>query len=120
MQNEVHLDIATEDDVFRLEETIRRALQCDGLVCTFLESLPYRTIRRSLLRRLRGVTTHDADISAYPHPYMSLHVKNARHITLRLQTAVTEATISTPKKNKLVVDSTRDEILRAVKRKRLG
>ena len=83
-------DIQSEDDVLRLESTIRTILQCEGTVCAFLESLPYRLIRRSLLQRLHKVIGHDADMCAYSHQNISLHVKDARLVTLRTQPISTE------------------------------
>ena len=116
-------DIQSEDDVLRLESTIRTILQCEGTVCAFLESLPYRLIRRSLLQRLHKVIGHDADMCAYSHQNISLHVKDARLVTLRTQPISTENTTDTAKAKitktkKNILDTSRDDYLRLVKAKR--
>ena len=134
------IDIENETDILRLEDMIRRALQCQGTVCAFLESLPYRIIRRSLLQRLNNIISHDADIVAYAQQYVAVHVQDARRVTLRViacsdcdtdapkpakkraldsscdDIAATPSTTKATKKRDL--DSTRDTYMRSVQAKR--
>lgn len=78
------IEIITEDDVCTLENKIRTALRCEGAVCTFLESLPYRKIRLAMLQRINKVITHEVDMFAYPQQFMSLRVHDAKYVTLRM------------------------------------
>ena len=139
------IDIENETDILRLEDMIRRALQCQGTVCAFLESLPYRIIRRSLLQRLNNIISHDAYIVAYAQQYVAVHVQDARRVTLRViacsdcdadapkpstnkatkkraldsscdDIAATPSTTKATKKRDL--DSTRDTYMRSVQAKR--
>lgn len=112
-------DVATEGDVTRLEDTIRQALQCDGGVCTFLESQPYRRIRRALLQRLNKVISHEADMYAYPHQYLTLHVQDARRVTLRMlhSSPGSVGDKATKVRKRDAASDAREESLRSMKRR---
>ena len=52
--------IECASDIMRLEDTIRRLLECEAGQCAFLQSAPYKQLHIALLLRLSGVVSHDA------------------------------------------------------------
>ena len=78
---EARFALEAASDLDTLERAIRRLLRCDGAVCAFLESAPYRMLRVQILRRLGGADCEGV-VRLFPHSTFMITVTDAHVVEI--------------------------------------
>jgi hypothetical protein len=78
---EARFVVEAASDLDTLERAIRRLLRCDGAVCAFLESAPYRMLRVHILRRLGGADCEGV-VRLFPHSTFMVTVTDAHVVEI--------------------------------------
>ena len=89
----LHIDIKEQEDISRMEASIKNLLNCDGQQCAFLQSAPYKKMQIALLLKLNHIISQDAGmilpmgngLVLYMHPCatkIEIYLKQSNHSSL--------------------------------------